>query len=126
MLVLSVYQVVRLSLARNRRVAASQAATCRYHFERKKAALEKRDKTVAANSKVIREVEAKQAAQLDKAEKASQIREMRQVHWFEKFNWFISSEGYLVLSARDAQQAELLVRRCCLLGWFLLVFVISV
>jgi predicted ribosome quality control (RQC) complex YloA/Tae2 family protein len=30
----------------------------------------------------------------------------RKVHWFEKFNWFISSEGYLVLSGRDAQQNE--------------------
>lgn len=33
------------------------------------------------------------------------------MHWFEKFNWFISSEGYLVLSGRDAQQNELLVKR---------------
>ena len=35
----------------------------------------------------------------------------RKVHWFEKFNWFISSEGYLILSGRDAQQNEALVKR---------------
>jgi predicted ribosome quality control (RQC) complex YloA/Tae2 family protein len=36
---------------------------------------------------------------------------MRKVHWFEKFNWFISSKNYLVISGRDAQQNELIVKR---------------
>jgi predicted ribosome quality control (RQC) complex YloA/Tae2 family protein len=31
---------------------------------------------------------------------------MRKVHWFEKFNWFISSENYLIISGRDAQQND--------------------
>ena len=31
--------------------------------------------------------------------------------WFEKFHWFITSENCLVISARDASQADLLVRR---------------
>lgn len=31
--------------------------------------------------------------------------------WFEKFNWFISSENYLVIAGRDGQQNEILVRR---------------
>ena len=35
----------------------------------------------------------------------------RKVYWFEKFNWFLTSEGCLVLSGRDAQQNELLVKR---------------
>lgn len=39
------------------------------------------------------------------------ITHMRKVHWFEKFNWFISSENYLVISGRDAQQNELIVKR---------------
>ena len=30
---------------------------------------------------------------------------------FEKFLWFVSSEGYLCLCGRDAQQNELLVKR---------------
>jgi len=33
------------------------------------------------------------------------------VFWFEKFNWFVSSENYLVLGGRDAQQNELLVKK---------------
>ena len=39
------------------------------------------------------------------------ITHMRKVHWFEKFNWFISSENYLVISGRDAQQNEMIVKR---------------
>ena len=39
------------------------------------------------------------------------IREARQILWFEKFKWFISSENYLVISGRDAQQNELLVKK---------------
>lgn len=39
------------------------------------------------------------------------ITHIRKVHWFEKFNWFISSENYLVISGRDAQQNELIVKR---------------
>lgn len=35
----------------------------------------------------------------------------RKVFWFEKFHWFVSSENYIVLSGRDAQQNELLVKR---------------
>ncbi|KAH0577782.1 Fibronectin-binding protein A N-terminus (FbpA) domain-containing protein [Spironucleus salmonicida] len=31
--------------------------------------------------------------------------------WFEKFNWFMSSDGYLVLAGRDAQSNELLVKK---------------
>jgi len=31
--------------------------------------------------------------------------------WFEKFNWFISSENFLVIAGRDGQQNEIMVRR---------------
>lgn len=31
------------------------------------------------------------------------------MHWFKKFNWFISSENYLVVSGHDAQQNEMII-----------------
>ena len=34
---------------------------------------------------------------------------LRRSYWFERFNWFISSENYLVISGRDMQQNEALV-----------------
>lgn len=42
---------------------------------------------------------------------AAPAQQVRKPYWFERFNWFISSENYLVLSGRDMQQNELLVKR---------------
>ena len=39
------------------------------------------------------------------------VQQVRKPYWFERFNWFVSGENYLVLSGRDAQQNELLVKR---------------
>ena len=36
---------------------------------------------------------------------------VRRIHWFEKFNWFITSEGYLVISGRDSAQCEQIALR---------------
>merc|ERR1712228_429673 len=41
----------------------------------------------------------------------SSIMKARKVYWFEKFFWFISSENFLVIGGKDAQQNELLVKR---------------
>ena len=40
-----------------------------------------------------------------------EIKEIRKTFWFEKFHWFITSENYLVIAGRDAQQNELIVKR---------------
>ena len=34
----------------------------------------------------------------------------RKALWFEKFHWFVTSENYLVISGRDAQQNEIIVK----------------
>ena len=36
----------------------------------------------------------------------------RKAHWFEKFRWFVSSDGLIVVAGSDAQQNEQLVKRC--------------
>ncbi len=35
----------------------------------------------------------------------------RKQMWFEKFYWFVTSDGWLVISGRDSHQNELLVKR---------------
>jgi predicted ribosome quality control (RQC) complex YloA/Tae2 family protein len=85
---------------------------CRQYYAEKKSALEKRARTLAANTKAVKHTEARTAEQLAVAEATSVIHARRRVHWFERFVWFVTSEGYLVLAGRDAQQAELLVTRC--------------
>ncbi|EKX72725.1 hypothetical protein BEWA_012840 [Theileria equi strain WA] len=39
------------------------------------------------------------------------ITTLRKRFWFEKFYWFITSDGYLVLGGRDALQNEILVKK---------------
>ncbi|MGC2288807.1 MAG: ribosome rescue protein RqcH [Thermoplasmata archaeon] len=35
----------------------------------------------------------------------------KKIHWFEKFHWFLTSEGVLVIGGRDAATNDLIVRR---------------
>lgn len=88
------------------------APCCRFYFEQKKAHSAKADKTLASNAKALKQAEHKTMHHVSQAAAVATIQQMRKAHWFEKFNWFISSEGYLVLSGRDAQQNEILVKRC--------------
>jgi len=37
--------------------------------------------------------------------------ERRKKKWFEKFRWFVSSEGFLVLAGKDASTNEILIKR---------------
>lgn len=44
-------------------------------------------------------------------QKIENLQKMRKVFWFEKFHWFITSENYIVLSGRNAQENEILVKK---------------
>ncbi len=39
------------------------------------------------------------------------LRKRRERAWYEKFRWFVSSEGFLVLGGRDATTNELLIKK---------------
>jgi predicted ribosome quality control (RQC) complex YloA/Tae2 family protein len=92
-------------------LALSAYANARRWFETKKKQASKQEKTVAAHAKAFKAAEKKTQQQLSQAKTVAAISHIRKVHWFEKFNWFISSENYLVISGRDAQQNELIVKR---------------
>ncbi|UKK01219.2 hypothetical protein MACK_002032 [Theileria orientalis] len=47
----------------------------------------------------------------DKRTREVKISSLRKRFWFEKFYWFITSQGYLVLAGRDSLQNELLVKK---------------
>ncbi|MCP9265072.1 Ribonuclease-like protein [Dirofilaria immitis] len=94
----------------------------------KKAAQQKQQKTISASSKALKSAKMKTKETLEVVETEFEIIEWldsgkslvhtkaevmkkRRVMWFEKFLWFVSSENYLVIGGRDAQQNELLVKR---------------
>jgi hypothetical protein len=80
-------------------------------YSNKKVAKVKENKTAQASEKAIEAVEKQTSKQLEAQRLKRNLQAIRKVHWFEKFNWFITSEGYLVLSGRDAQQNEQLVKK---------------
>ncbi|BAM41120.1 uncharacterized protein TOT_030000383 [Theileria orientalis strain Shintoku] len=47
----------------------------------------------------------------DRRTREVKISSLRKRFWFEKFYWFITSQGYLVLAGRDSLQNELLVKK---------------
>lgn len=91
-------------------------ANANRHYELRKAAMEKLERTNQAFSQAMRSAEAKVRADARKESRRTQQKQQqliakRKPFWFEKFNWFISSDNYLVLSGKDAHQNEYLVKR---------------
>ena len=80
-------------------------------YTSKKQAHAKEEKTALNAVKAVEGVEKQVHKQLNQMKVKNHLQAIRKVHWFEKFNWFITTEGYLCISGRDAQQNELLVKR---------------
>lgn len=80
------------------------------HHE-KKAAGDKEQKTIQSSAQALKSAQQKTKQFLETIRMKTDIVKSRQLMWFEKFYWFISSEDYLVIGGRDAQQNELLVKR---------------
>jgi predicted ribosome quality control (RQC) complex YloA/Tae2 family protein len=73
------------------------------YFEIKKKSYEKELKTRSAADVAIKEAENTAAKELTKHQQTMKIDRQRKIFWFEKFDWFISSENYLIISGRNAQ-----------------------
>ncbi|MCD6403765.1 MAG: NFACT family protein [Nanoarchaeota archaeon] len=61
--------------------------------------------------KYERKAERAKQVVVKKEEKPKAKKEKRREKWYEKFHWFISSEGFLVISGRNAKQNEILIRK---------------
>lgn len=92
-------------------LALSAWANARKYYDQKRSAAQKEQKTIDASQKALKSAEKKTQQTLKDVRTISTISKARKVYWFEKFYWFISSENYLVIGGRDAQQNELIVKR---------------
>lgn len=92
-------------------LALSAWANARKYYDQKRSAAQKEQKTIHASQKALKSAERKTQQTLKEVRTISKISKARKVYWFEKFYWFISSENYLVIGGRDAQQNELIVKR---------------
>lgn len=82
------------------------------YYDLRKNTLDKLERTKAAFEQAMKSAEAKVRADSKREKRKTQhLVAKRKPFWFEKFNWFISSDRYLVLSGRDMHQNEYLVKR---------------
>ncbi|KAL4910321.1 hypothetical protein BDW74DRAFT_173777 [Aspergillus multicolor] len=88
-------------------------ANATQYFEQKRVAAVKAEKTSQSSAKALKSHEKKVKDDLKRNLKQEKqvLRPSRNPFWFEKFLFFISSEGYLVLGGRDGMQSEMLYRR---------------
>ncbi|TDZ31764.1 Ribosome quality control complex subunit 2 [Colletotrichum spinosum] len=94
-------------------IALSPWANSRGYHEQKRSAAKKEEKTVLQSEMALKNAEQKISAELRKGLKQEKavLAPIRKQIWFEKFIWFISTDGYLVLGGKDAQQNEMLYKR---------------
>ncbi|KAI9669690.1 MAG: hypothetical protein M1831_007386 [Alyxoria varia] len=94
-------------------LALSAWSNAREYYDQKRVAASKEEKTVQASEKALKSAKQKIDADLKRAlkQETQVLRPVRQPFWFEKFIFFLSSEGYLILGGRDAQQNETLYMR---------------
>jgi predicted ribosome quality control (RQC) complex YloA/Tae2 family protein len=58
----------------------------------------------------IKALQTKSTREITTAEKAKLLKTVKR-QWYEKFRWFHSSEGFLIIGGRDATTNELLIKR---------------
>lgn len=94
----------------------SAYANARKFYDQKKHAAGKQKKTIESSVKAYKSAEKKTREALKQVALTTNIAKARKAFWFEKFFWFISSEDYLVVGGRDAQQNEAIVKKYLRLG----------
>jgi len=58
----------------------------------------------------LEELESKREKDEEKEQKQSALKE-RKKEWYEKFRWFLSSDGFLVVGGRDATSNEIVIKK---------------
>lgn len=92
-------------------VGLSAFGNARKYYDTRKQTTRKHEKTIEVSERAMKSAEQKIMKEMNNAKVTVTIVKQRKPFWFEKFNWFISSENFLVVSGRDAQQNELLVKK---------------
>lgn len=68
------------------------------------------EKALSENFKKLQYLEAQKEKIILETSKKEKLKE-RQHEWYEKFRWFISSEGFLVVGGRDATSNEIVIKK---------------
>jgi len=101
-----------------RRTLFENAADFYEHGKRAKQKLEGTKKALSDSMKKLQETEAQirmaeEGKQLKPAEAQEELakRKIKHKEWFEKFRWFTSSDGFLIVAGKDAVSNEVLIKK---------------
>lgn len=83
----------------------------RQRLEGAKAALEETRKKLEESETKVMQAEALEEIKPTEAIKELAERKVKHKEWFEKFRWFVSSDGFLVVAGKDAVSNEVLVKK---------------
>ncbi|MDP3765627.1 MAG: NFACT RNA binding domain-containing protein [Nanoarchaeota archaeon] len=72
--------------------------------------IEGAEKALNESFKRLKELELKKGKIMLEKSKQEHFKERKQ-EWYEKFRWFISSEGFLVIGGRDATSNEIVIKK---------------
>eukprot|EP01127_Copromyxa_protea_P022660 TRINITY_DN8259_c0_g1_i2.p1 TRINITY_DN8259_c0_g1~~TRINITY_DN8259_c0_g1_i2.p1 ORF type:complete len:1045 (-),score=329.71 TRINITY_DN8259_c0_g1_i2:172-3051(-) len=92
-------------------VSLSAYANARAYYQQRKNAHEKTSKTIAAADQALKNAEKKAYQTMKETKAVKAVTALRKPFWFEKFNWFITSDNYIVVGGRDSTQNDMLYRR---------------
>src|SRR3989344_2851034 len=101
--------MARLVLDLTKSIDGNSAA----YFERAKKVkkkIEGAERALSGNLKRLKELEAKKEKITIEKSKIEKFKE-RKREWYEKFRWFVSSEGFLAVGGRDATSNEIVVKK---------------
>lgn len=88
----------------------SAQANIQKYFEIKKKTQDKELRTKDKANDAIKQAEDQARKALMKTRNEQKLKTTRKPYWFEKYDWFISSENYLIISGKNAQQNEEIVK----------------
>lgn len=102
---------IRKSLFQNASEFYEQSKRLKQKLKGARAALaESREKLAEVEARIRTTEELKTAKPVEAIEEI-QKHKIERKEWFEKFRWFISSEGFLVVAGKDAVSNEILVKK---------------
>ncbi|MBW2996709.1 DUF814 domain-containing protein [Candidatus Woesearchaeota archaeon] len=87
------------------------------YFEKGKQARKKLEGAKKALTVSLQKLEDENKSKQEKLDKIKQEQKKREekkkrkIEWYEKFRWFISSEGFLVIGGRDATTNEIVIKK---------------
>ncbi|KAK5991007.1 Ribosome quality control complex subunit 2 [Cladobotryum mycophilum] len=94
-------------------LSLSPWSNAREYYDQRRSAAVKEEKTQLQAVKALKSTEQKITEDLKKGLKQEKalLQPIRKQMWFEKFLWFISSDGYLVIGGKDSHQNEMIYNK---------------